>query len=110
MPSLLLALIAVISFSRWDSSENRGYLFGYYGEFNTVANALEALPDVAIVSSGGTKDVIFEEFHFDVAISGGDPVELWFHESDPIRKLSGKALTKALRKKIAYEVPGPRFL
>ena len=92
-----------VGWYQWDSSRNRGYTFGYYGEFNTVGNALAALPGITVVDSGGNKDVSFEEFHFDVRTAEGDQLRLWFGEKDPIRRMSGDKLTQALQDKIKEE-------
>ena len=47
---LLIGFVAFVGWYRWDSSQNRGYTFGYYGEFNAVGNALAAIPGVTVCS------------------------------------------------------------
>ncbi len=101
-----LLLFAIVSFSilvgwyYWDSSENRGYTFGYYGEFNTIVSALETIPDIEIVFAGGNHDLSFEEIVIDVKMSNEKVVCLLFGEQDPIREMSGDLLIRAIREKI----------
>jgi hypothetical protein len=98
----VLFVVAVLWY-RWDSGTNHGYSLGYWGQFNTVSNALAKLPGVTIVKSGANADVTMEEFGFDITTAEGRQVHVWFSETDPIRKLSGEALPKALTEKIRKE-------
>ncbi|HWQ90236.1 MAG TPA: hypothetical protein VN673_01100 [Clostridia bacterium] len=97
-----LLVVAILCY-RWDSGTNHGYSWGYWGQFNTVSNALAAIPGLKIVKSGCNADVIMEEFGFDVTTGEGHQVHVWFSETDPVRKLSGGALSKALQHKIKKE-------
>jgi hypothetical protein len=45
----MAAPIALIGWYRWDSSQNRGFEFGYFGAFNRVQHALAAIPGVTAV-------------------------------------------------------------
>lgn len=95
-----VALVAFILFYTWDSKQNRGFRFGYYGQYNTVRNALEDLPGVSIVGWGYNQDVTLEEFVFTVRTDEDREIKLWFNEADPIRKMSGEKLSTALMEKI----------
>ena len=95
----VLLFVALVLWYRWDSGTNHGYMWGYWGQFNTVSNALANLPGIRIVKSGANADVTMEEFGFEVVTSDGRQLHVWFSETDPIRKLSGQALTKALLEK-----------
>jgi hypothetical protein len=99
---VVLFVVAVLWY-RWDSGTNHGYSWGYWGQFNTVSNALANLPGVKIVKSGCNADVTMEEFGFDITTAEGRQVHVWFSETDPIRKLSREALSKALAEKIRKE-------
>lgn len=50
MKTLVVVLLLVglpagfIGWYSWDSGRNRGFEFGYYGEYNSVSNALASLP------------------------------------------------------------------
>jgi hypothetical protein len=101
--AIVVMIVTAIVVYRWDSEKNRGYTWGYWGEFNTVSNSLAQLPGVNITKVGCNADVTMEEFGFNILTSEGDPVNLYFGEQDPIRKLSGKALSKALLEKIKKE-------
>ena len=79
---------------------NHGYTWGYWGEFNTVRNSLAKLPGVTIVDFGCNADVTLEEFGFDILTADSRPLKVWFGEQDPIRSLSGEALSKALRERV----------
>ena len=102
--SVCLALIALffawIFWNRWDSEKNRGFTFGYWGEFNRVSNALASMPSVALISSGHNHDLTLEEFHFEIRNSEGRELDVWFGEDDPIRSMSGQKLSRALAEKI----------
>jgi hypothetical protein len=97
-----LFVVAVLWY-RWDSGTNHGYCWGYWGQFNTVSNALAEIPGVKIVKSGCNADVTMEEFGFDITTAEGGQVHVWFSETDPIRKLSGDPLSRALLDKIKKE-------
>jgi hypothetical protein len=89
-------LLALILCYRWDSEKNHGYTFGYWAEFNCVSNSLAKLPGITIVNSGCNADVTLEEFGFDIRTSDGRTLKLWIGENEPIRKLRGEQLSKAL--------------
>ena len=95
--------LTTLLFSRWDSKVNRGHEYGYYGELNTVSNALVALPGVTIIGSGYNRDVFLEEFGFSVRAGSRQELEVWFHEDDPIRSMSGERLKSALKNRIEEE-------
>ena len=96
--------LACFGWYRWDSSRNRGYTFGYYGELNRVGNALAQIPGVKILGSAHNPDITLEEFTFYIRTDDGARVQLWFGERDPARRLSGKRLMAELRRRIGNEV------
>jgi hypothetical protein len=100
---ITIALGAFFVWNRWDASQNRGYTFGYWGQFNTVGNALSEIPDIAVIGGGGNEDITFEEFMYKVETAEGQKISLLFAERDPIRKMSSRRLTEALLKKIEAE-------
>jgi hypothetical protein len=91
----ILLIAALLYWYAWGSRQNRGLSFGYYGEFNTVSNALARLPGVSIVDSGYNADMTLEEIHFEIN-RDGRRLEIELGGRDPIRKMSGAALEKAL--------------
>jgi hypothetical protein len=95
-----MAFVTAVLWYRWDSGTNHGYSWGYWGQLNTVRNSLARLPGVTIINFGCNADVTMEEFGFDILIAEGRQVHVWFDEREPIRKLSGEALSKALLEKI----------
>src|SRR5258708_15615002 len=115
LSTVAAVFIAGILWYRWDSETNHGYAWGYWGQFNTVSNSLVKLPGVTIVKFGCNADVTLEEFGFDIVTTEGRQVHVWFSEDDPIRKLSGEALSKVLLEKLrkgssnkpAAGTPGP---
>src|SRR5437899_10724714 len=96
---IIVFTVGFLLWYRWDSSANRGYHFGYYGEFNTVSNALSALPGVVITNSWHNADVTLEEFGFDLLWKGRE-LKIFFGARDPVRELSGADLQRALAKLI----------
>jgi hypothetical protein len=96
LAALVGAAVAGISYYTWDSARNRGYPFGYYGEFNTVSNALAQISGIEILGSWYNGDVTLEEFGFEIRTADGRPIKLFVSETDPIRKMSGKELEDAL--------------
>jgi hypothetical protein len=100
---VVVLFVAGILWYRWDSGTNRGYSWGYWGQFNTVSNGLAKIPGVTIVKFGCNADITMEEFGFDILTADGRQAHVWFSETDPIRKLSGEALSKALIEKVRKE-------
>jgi hypothetical protein len=68
---LLIIFVVFILWYRWDSTRNRGFTFGYYGEFNTVRNAVKALPGVTVEKFGYNADVTLDEFYFTIRTDRG---------------------------------------
>lgn len=97
---LLISGLACIGLYRWDASRNRGYTFGYYGNFNRVSNALAGIPGIGISNSWANCDISMEEFGFNVTNREGNPIKIMIGEDNPIRKLSGEPLLLALKKEI----------
>lgn len=108
---ILLAIVALgtalvvgtILFYQWESSRNRGYQWGYFGEFNSVSNSLASVPGVTITQAWHNLDVTMEEFGFGITITGR-PVRLYFGETDPLRSMSGEIAVAALRTRITAEL------
>jgi hypothetical protein len=107
MPRILVTLMAVIGllvmagfYYHWDSDRNRGHTCGYYGEFNTVSNALAKMSGLTIVSSWHNADVTLEEFGFEVKTKEGRVLKLCFSEKSPLRQLAGDRLDHALAKEV----------
>ena len=86
------------------SGHNFGLTFGYYGEFNTVGNAIREIPGVTVIGGGGNEDITFEEFCYVITTSQGKEIRLEFGEQDPVRRMSGAKLTDALLAKIEKEL------
>src|SRR5688572_6052170 len=75
----LLAVAMMLPFLyHWDSNTNRGFTFGYYGQFNTVSNALARFKGVTIFRSWHNCDVTLEEFGFDVKTSEDRLLKIYF--------------------------------
>lgn len=95
--SILVAVVALVAFYKWDSAKNRGFTFGYYGELNTVTRAASDLPDVASVRVAAANiDIGLEEFSIEVAMNDGRHTMLSFLESDSLRSQSGSELSQGL--------------
>lgn len=101
---IMTLFVAAICLYRWDSETNRGYTWGYWGQLNTVSNSLAKLPGINITEAHCNADVTLEEFEFRIVIASGDKVHLYFGETDPVRKLSGQALSERLREIIEREL------
>jgi hypothetical protein len=109
-PGLIVVLIAGFSaWYRWDSETNRGHTWGYWAQFNTVSNCLAKLPGFTIVKSRCNPDISLEEFGFEIKIADGHIIPVWFSEDDPIRKMSGPKLIRALQDKIQSVTAAPRL-
>ncbi len=96
-------LIGLIGWYQWDSAQNRGSTFGYYGQYNRVSNALASVPRVTITSGWHNHDVTLEEFGFDIRVAG-KPVRLLFSETDPIRRMNRDGAISALQLRIQAEL------
>ena len=95
----IVLLLAMCGYG-WDSSKNRGYTWGYWGEFNSISNSLGKIPGIKLSKSGYNDDITVEHFEFDVVTAEGRPLALFFSSSDAVRKLSVPALSKALLERI----------
>lgn len=94
------AVVNIGFYWAWDSGLNRGFHYGYWGTLNRISAALESLPGVDVHHAGGNEDITLEEMWFRLVVFG-DPVDLFFREDDPIRRLKGAALQAALQQRIA---------
>jgi hypothetical protein len=93
-----------------DSSQNRGWTFGYYGEFNRVSNALTRIPAVRIWEAAPNLDLSLEEFSFELKTTNQATIKLFFAQKDPVRKLKGAALQEALEKRVGAELTNRNVL
>jgi hypothetical protein len=75
-------------------------VYGYYGEFKRVSNALAHVKGVTILVSGYNADISLEEFAFDLRLADGRTNHLYFSETNPIRKMSGQQLDRALEAEV----------
>jgi hypothetical protein len=101
--SVLAGLLLLIVVEQSDERKNRGYTWGYWGEFNTVSNCLAKLPGVTVTKAWQNADFLnLEEFGFDV-LAQGRQVSLVFGEKDPARKLSGRNLERVLLEMIGKQ-------
>lgn len=95
---LLSVLIATVicgpAIYVWDSNRNRGFLWGYYGDFNAISNELGRVPGVTITNYWYDPDISLEEMSFDLTVQG-EPVRIFLEEEDPIRRLRKDALSNA---------------
>ena len=87
----------------WDSNRNRGFLWGYYGDFNAISNELARVPGVTITNYWHNLDVSLEGMSFDLIVQG-DPVTIFIRQSDPIRRLRKDALSNAVASLIEAEI------
>ena len=98
--ALLIACLGAGTIWGFDSARNRGWEFGYWGDFNCVKEALEDLSAGRVLKDWSNQDVVLGEFGFVVKTSNGRRVDLEFGESDPIRHLRGRRLHDALRQRL----------
>jgi hypothetical protein len=85
--AIYVCVVGVGLYSTWDGSKNRGYKFGYFGEFNRAKEALLGIPGVSVRGSYNNLDVGLEEFGFDADFRG-QRLKIDIEESDPMRLLS----------------------
>ena|SRR5258705_9944536 len=102
---LISAIVAFIAWYRYDSAQNRGYEFGYYGDFNRVSNALLRIPNIRIAGSFANCDVTLEEFGFELLRNSDEVIRVAFGEEDPRRELNRERLLQALKKEVESAVP-----
>ena len=100
---LLLLVLSGPAFYLWEANRNRGFTWGYYGDFNTLSNALAGLPKVTISNSYHLEEIHgLELVTFDLIVAG-QSTHLRFPQDDPIRELRATALTNALIQRIAEQ-------
>jgi hypothetical protein len=96
---LLFGAVSVVCLGywlRWDSSINRGWHWGYYGEFNRVKHALQKIEGLQILNEYSNKDITLEEFGFTVKTPDKTLVRIDISEEDGIRRLKDSSLSDAL--------------
>jgi len=84
----------------WDSHVNHGWHWGYYGDFNSVKDAIESVPDLTIVNRWENDDLTLEEFAFFVRRPDGKQIQLGFSEDDEIRHLRGASLRDSILRRL----------
>ena len=97
---IAVAFISLVGWYRWDSAQNRGNEFGYYGDFNRVSNPLASISGVVITQAWHHEDITLEEFGFHLT-TNGQSVSLHFGETDPVRNFKRAAAVAALQQRIA---------
>jgi hypothetical protein len=100
--AITLAILGFLVWYAWDSRKNHGFTFGYYGQFNTMSNALASLPGVRITSATYNGDITLEGIFFEID-RGGRHLNIVIAEQDPVRRLSGAKLEKALSELVEKE-------
>ena len=106
--ALTFLVVGLLFGCHWDAAKNRGHTWGYWGEFNTVSNALNTIPGVTILTPWCHTDVSLEEFGFNILVHGRQ-VELAFSETNPTRSLSGRKLRNALSELIEKKSSSQTF-
>ena len=100
---IISAVVAFFCWYGWDTGKNHGLSFGYYGQYNSVSNALVRLPDVRILNTGYNADVTLEEFSFEIE-KGGRRAMIFFSEQNRIRRMSGSELNLAVSEMVNAEL------
>jgi hypothetical protein len=100
LTSIFAAFAGFFGWYCWDSSSNHGLEFGYFGEFNRLVKATQAVPGTVIAESAYNGDVTLEEIWLKLSVAGV-PVDLFFGERDPVRAMSHAAAVGELKKRIA---------
>lgn len=103
---IFLAAVTMVVFYVWDSRTNHGLTWGYWGEYNRVVEALEAIPGLKVTPRWVNGDITLEEFCLSVCTPTGEEKELGFSEDDPVRRLRGEDLSAALRRRVEAGKPG----
>lgn len=110
---ILFALLAVpigaIGIGLLESSHNRGWEFGYFGEFNRVRHILLSLPGISIKEEWSNNDLTLEEFAFKIEVERR-PVLLEFSEANPVRTMPRDSARAELKRWIAEELRRPATL
>ena len=104
---VVLCWVPLLALLAWgvDRRVNLGFHFGYHGVLNTVVDAFESMSEVEEARIVGyNPDIAIEEMCIGVETGQGQELEIWFSESDPIRKLSGDSLANALSRRMAEEI------
>ena len=97
---LIIGLFASVGWYFFDGSRNRGFEFGYYGEFNRLSNRLASIPGVVVTNAWHHNDIHLEEISFDLTYNG-QALELRFGQDDAIRRKTRDATIAELRTMIA---------
>ena len=97
---LIIGLFAIVGWYFFDGSRNRGFEFGYYGEFNRLSNRLASIPGVVVTNDWHHNDLTLEEISFDLTFKG-QPLQLRFGQDNAIRRTNRDAAIAELQAMIA---------
>ena len=98
MWTLVPALL--IGFLVYDGRENRGFTFGYYGDYNAITNALGQMTEISEMETFCHEDLFLEEIWFTVQLIDGTEKDIFIGQNESIRNLRHEELTLALRERI----------
>lgn len=96
---IAIAIFGYYFWFAWDNSKNRGYTYGYFGDFNRTKTYLSSVEGVEIVDDWYNPDMLLEEFGF-VVIYKGDKIRLFFGEEDEARNMSEPDAIVELAKRV----------
>ena len=96
---IVICISVAIFWYKFDESTNRGYTFGYYGDFNRTKAYLSSIENVKITDEWYNPDIFLEEFGF-VVMYNGNQVRLFFSEGDKVRNMSKSNAMIELKRRI----------
>ncbi len=94
---LVLALVVSVGIYIVDGSKNRGFHFGYYGQYNRIIDAIERLPEYELIKAHANLDGVLEEIWLDIKTKDGETIKMFIGQNEEYRKLKGEALADELR-------------
>lgn len=90
LPTIFLVFIyGFFVIYNWDADKNRGFYFGYYGQFNQTQDAIKGMPGVTIIDSWQHRDISLEDFGFTIRTKT-KKATINFYENSPQIKIRNK--------------------
>jgi hypothetical protein len=88
---------------------NYGQTSGYYGDYNSIMQSLEGMPDIEIINEDINYDTTIEEIYLTLIKDNNITFNLYFAQDEPFRKTRGEELATELRKRIDKEISNQKL-
>ena len=83
---------------------NYGQTTGYYGDYNSIIQSLEAMPDIEIIKADYNLDTTLEEIYLTLVKDQKTTFDFYIGQDEPFRKTRGSELSAELKRRIDQKI------